>query len=350
LIVYILYANCINMQTLRVGVITDGDTNDQGYNYQVLYSAGLVQDYYGADLVQMTVASNVTSATAACYNKSVEFIQSGANVLILITSLFLNCANQVSDNYPYIPILLGGFTGLEPNYPNISFTNKVTGLNELKYLLGVLNGKQKNTHKVCLISNFAIATSLYVTWANLQFLGIRSVNPNTEFIVVETTSFNNVTQETTAFNYVKSINCTILTSHLNSAYLHNLAKDNGMYSIGWASDKRLFVGESVLTSIVKHWEVPFIDFLDKLLIGNYSNQVFDDSITNGGIALAPYSTNVDSRAAAHTDLVKSKILRGKVNIFCGDAVMTRYGTQCTTEANLSQEFLPGFSVVTVNNL
>jgi len=129
-----------------------------------------------------------------------------------------------------------------------------------------------------------------------------------------------------------------------------LAKSEDIYSVAWSSDMRQFIGETVLTSVMKNWEVPMGEFIDDIFAGNYSAHVYEDSFANHGVELAPLSSRVTPAAANYLKKVEKKLAEGKINVFCGDAVNTQFGTECTTEANLSSVYLPGIVVVNARNL
>jgi basic membrane lipoprotein Med (substrate-binding protein (PBP1-ABC) superfamily) len=258
---------------------------------------------------------------------------------------------MISDNHGHMPILLQSSQPLNPSYPNISVIFKVTGLNDIRYMVGALVGKQKNVETVCFANNGVINNALCKLWSNVQYLGVTSVNNSAvKYYVAEASGFDNTTQELRIFNYFKSVGCDVIISQLNSFYMHMLAKTEDIYSVAWSSDMRQFIGETVLTSVRKNWEVPMGEFIDDLFAGNYSAHVYEDSFANRGIDLAPLSTRVTPAAASHLKKVEKKLSQGKINVFCGDAVKAQFGTDCTTEANLSSVYLPGIVVVNAKNL
>jgi len=336
-----LICTLIHCQPLKIGVIIDGPLSDFGYNWQIKHSADIIQEMYG-NQVQVISSYGITINTQACYNEAVRFINMGVQAFMLPTSLYTACAQMISNNFGHMPILLQSSQPLNPNYPNISTIFKVTGLNELRYLVGVLVGKQKNVETVCTTFNGFINPPSCRLWSNIQYLGFLSANSSVvKYYVSEASSFDNVTQELLVYNHFKSLGCDVIISGINSFYFHMLAKIDDIYSVGWSSDMRQFIGDTVLTSILKNWEVPMAEFIDDIFAGNYTGVVYEDSFTNHGVDLAPLSDRVTKAAARLVEKTEKKIVKGQLNVQCGDPVRQQYGTDCTTEANLQSQYLPG---------
>jgi len=310
----------------------------------------VIQNIYGSQ-VQILTSSSITTNTTACYNEAVRYINLGVQAFVLPTSLYTTCARMISDNHGHMPILLQSSQPLNPSYPNISVIFKVTGMNDLRYVIGSLVGKQKNVNTVCFANNGVINNALCKLWSNIQYLGFTSVNKSSvKYYVAEASGFDNTTQELLIFNYFKSVGCDVIISQLNSFYMHMLAKTEDIYTIAWSSDMRQFIGETVLTSLRKNWEVPMSEFIDDIFAGNYSAHVYEDSYANHGVDLAPFSDRVTPAAELHVQKVERKLSEGKINVLCGNAVNLQFGTDCTTEANLSTVYLPGIVVVNAKNL
>jgi len=210
---------------------------------------------------------------------------------------------------------------------------------------------KKNVNTVCFANNGVINNALCKLWSNVQYLGVMSTN-NTglKYYVAEASGFDNATQELLIFNFFKSVHCDVIISQLNSFYLHMLAKTEDIYSVAWSSDMRQFIGETVLTSVRKNWEVPMSEFINDIFAGNYSAHVYEDSYANHGVDLAPLSNRDSPAAASYLRKVERKLSEGKINVFCGAAVKSHFGTDCTTEANLSSIYLPNIVVVNAKNL
>jgi basic membrane lipoprotein Med (substrate-binding protein (PBP1-ABC) superfamily) len=335
---------------LKIAVIIDGPLSDFGYNYQMQHSSEIIQEMYGSQ-VEILTSSGITTNTIACYNEAVRYINLGVQAFVLPTSLYTTCARMISDNHGHMPILLQSSQPLSPSYPNISVIFKVTGLNDIRYMVGALVGKQKNVNTVCFANNGVINNALCKLWSNVQYLGVMSTN-NTglKYYVAEASGFDNATQELLIFNFFKSVHCDVIISQLNSFYLHMLAKTEDIYSVAWSSDMRQFIGETVLTSVRKNWEVPMSEFINDIFAGNYSAHVYEDSYANHGVDLAPLSNRVSPAAASYLRKVERKLSEGKINVFCGADVKSHFGTDCTTEANLSSIYLPNIVVVNAKNL
>lgn len=229
-----------------------------------------------------------------------------------------------------------------PTIPNLAgIVNN--GLTEARFILGAFSAKQ-GANKVCFM-----APKFYQSirrWANLILLGLTHIDPNFagEVHVGMTGNFDDAPTETIVVNHFLAYGCDIIMQHQNSILSQQLVANGSRWGVGWGSDMRMFAGESVLTSIIFDWEVSFSYYVEKILGGTFTNELFTNDLTNGGIILADFSSEALSSAKQAAKRYKRKVLDGSINPLCGDLIFQKFGTECVAESQLFPVYLDGITV------
>ncbi|MCL7455448.1 MAG: BMP family ABC transporter substrate-binding protein, partial [Anaerolineae bacterium] len=105
--------------------------------------------------------------------------------------------------------------------------------------------------------------------------------------------------------------------HQDTTEPQKAAADRGAVSIGYDSDMRAFVGDTVLTSPVWKWGGKYIEIAQAIMDGTYSTESYWGGLEDGIVDLAELSPEVPADAAALVDNYETKILRGNWDVFCG---------------------------------
>jgi len=155
-------------------------------------------------------------------------------------------------------------------------------------------------------------------------LGAKSVNPDIVVDLVWTNDFNAPLIEKYSLRILKDRAADCVSSHTNDNTVDKLARDLGISSIGYASDVRYSVGESVLTSAMFDWFPAYSYFTRNIINGTWiPNESVYYGIENDAVFLAHVSRRVNE---SHWESIlnMSKKLESQDEIFCGDNVISEF--------------------------
>jgi len=327
-----------NVNSLKVAFILPGCTSDLGWNFQILKGILLVKEQY-PDVV-VVYQESVTPAN--CEVVATSFANSGADLIYFAAGAFDPCARAVAGTFLGNPdkSFVVQNSGIKyDDLPNLAIDAK-SGVFQARYIIGALLQEQSVVqNKVCFMypKNYGSGRR----WANAVLLGMSYPNIETaELLVGWTNDFNHPPSEAKVFNYFLGVGCNFIIQHQDSIYPQLLAARAGIESIGWGTDQRVLVGNSVLTSIVTNWFPVFTYYLEKKIAGTFVSEIFTETLANGALEIAQFSPEVKNRASSHAEEVYEGILSGSISPFCGPPVQEKFGMPCTPESTLIAEFLP----------
>jgi len=340
-ICFIVFITCVS--SIRVMVLIPGSSSDEGYAYQILnavlelrvtYPSPNVIDYIELDL---TTAACVTTANAVAPNYDLVFLPTGS---------WATCAQMVAPAHPATKFVVQNSGVIYPGITNLAADYK-PGVYNARYISGALCGAQPQVSLVCFMCPFFYSQRF--RWSNAILLGMKHTHPapGISLLVGYTNDFNHQPSESKVLLHFIAQGCDVIIQHQDTSYPMKVAAAADIWGIGWASDMRQFAGENVLTSIVFNWTVSFDYYIKKVIAGTFISEIFGDTLDNGGIDMAPYSSEVTFYARIRAWIVEQRLRSGAqfpINPFCGIPVFQKYHTWCTTDANLGAEYLPGISV------
>jgi basic membrane lipoprotein Med (substrate-binding protein (PBP1-ABC) superfamily) len=325
--------------SLKVGVLLPGNTSDFGYNYQIWVG---IQDFK-TEFPNIPIIFTENVKVPDCIATGSSYINDQAVDVIFLPNLpFVACAQNLSRTFPTKFFIVHNAGEVYPDFPNLA-TEYRGDLGKVRFIFGVLAAKQKDTSKICImVPKFF---PLKERFANYVLLGMRYLNNNDQLHLGYTASFEDPATEHVVVNHFISVGCDItMLQSINSIHpLLELANSTSPWGMGTAADMRDHVGESVLTSVIIDSFVTFKYFVDKVIAGTFTNELFLDTLDNKGLVIADYSCEVTKAARRETNKVIDKILAGTLNPLCQPLIQEIFGTPCATEAQLTGTFFPGIT-------
>jgi len=146
---------------------------------------------------------------------------------------------------------------------------------------------------------------------------VRSVNPKAEVRVVWTNTWYDPVKEREAAVALLDAGADIITQHQDTVEPQKAAQERGMLSIGYDSDMRKFVGDSVLTSPVWNWGVYYIDTVRKGMDGTWKSDQYWQGLSADVVRLADFSPLVPQDVRDLVSAQKQKIVGGTWDVFTG---------------------------------
>ena len=176
-------------------------------------------------------------------------------------------------------------------------------------------GKATKTNEIGYVAAFPIPE--VIRGINAFTLGVRTANPQATVHVVWTNTWFGPPEEKEAAEALLDQGVDVIAQHQDTTEPQKAAADRGALSIGYDSDMRAFVGDTVLTSPMWNWGPKYLDIVEKIKAGTYSSESYWGGMEGEVVALAELSPLVDADTAAMVDDYQAKILSGDWDVFCG---------------------------------
>ncbi|RME65206.1 MAG: BMP family ABC transporter substrate-binding protein, partial [Caldilineae bacterium] len=200
--------------------------------------------------------------------------------------------------------------------PNVS-----TGFGRMyqpRYLSGLVAGSMTKSNIIGYVAAFPIPE--VIRGINAFTLGVKEVNPDAEVRVVWTNTWFGPPEEKEAAEALLDQGADVIAQHQDTTEPQKAAADRGALSIGYDSDMRAFVGDTVLTSPVWNWGPMYLMFAEQVMNGTWETQQFWGGMDTGVVDLAPLSPMVPEDVASLVEEKKQAILNGSTDVFCGPLV------------------------------
>jgi len=184
-----------------------------------------------------------------------------------------------------------------------------------RFLSGLVAGKATESNKIGFVAAFPIPE--VVRGINAFTLGVREVNPNATVHVVWTQTWFDPVKEKEAAVALLDAGCDVIAQHQDTTEPQKAAQERGAVSIGYDSDMRQFVGDTVLTSPVWNWGPYYVNRIKAAMDGTWETGQYWGGMKDGIVDLAALSPQVSGDVQAVVDEHKQKILSGEWDVFCG---------------------------------
>ncbi|MCA9969830.1 MAG: BMP family ABC transporter substrate-binding protein [Anaerolineales bacterium] len=323
-------------EPLKVAFVYVAPIGDLGWTWAHDQARLLLEENFG-DQIETAFIENVPEGPES-ERVIRDFATKGYDLIITTSFGYMDPTVAVASEFPDIQFVhISGYKTAD----NVS---TVFGrMYQPRYLSGLVAGAATESNIVGYVAAFPIPE--VIRGINAFTLGVREVNPDAEVRVVWTNTWFDPPQEKEGAEALLSAGADVIAQHQDTTEPQKAAADSGAQSIGYDSDMRPFVGETVLTSPVWHWEVKYGDIVEQLIAGTYNgSESYWGGLTDGVVGLAPFSDQVSQETK---DLVAEKqalIESGEWDVFCGPLVGANGNLvveegKCLTDAEmLSMDF------------
>jgi len=206
-----------------------------------------------------------------------------------------------------------------------------------RYLSGLAAGAATKSNNIGFVAAFQ--TPEVVRGINAFTLGVREVNPQAEVHVVWTNTWFGPQQEKEAADALLAAGADVIAQHQDTTEPQKAAAEAGAVSIGYDSDMRKFVGDTVLVSPTWNWGPKEVEIAKKAIDGTYQTEQYYGGMNEGIVGLSPLSPKVAATARYRIAGYTAAIMSGKWDVFCGPVIGQNGVTvvtegKCLTDAEL----------------
>jgi len=296
-------------QPLGVGVVHWGPIGEVGWEKQHEL-ARLAMEAALGDKVKATVVTDVTQPQDA--ERVFRDLANKGNQLIFGTTF-----SQMAPMLKVAPSLPG--THFECNTAINTLPNM--GAFEARYyegtyLAGILAGKMTKSNVLGWVGAFPYPNVLM--GLNGFVIGARSVNPAATVKVIWINTWSDPAKEKDAVSALISQGADIVSGYPNTPVQGVVAEEQGVWSIGFASDYAKFVPTKQLTSVMLDWSSAYIEAAEATLAGTWKAEDRWLGVAPGGyVKMAPYNPAIPADVVALVSAAEADIAAGKLHPFAG---------------------------------
>jgi len=241
-----------------------------------------------------------------------DFAQKGYKLIFTTSFGYMDPTIAVAQEFPDTWFVhISGYK----TAPNVS---TVFGrMYQARYLSGLVAGKMTKSNIIGYVAAHPIPE--VIRGINAFALGVREVNPDAEVRVVWTNTWFGPPQEKEAAEALLDQGADIIAQHQDTTEPQKAAAERGALSIGYDSDMRAFVGDTVLTSPIWNWGIKYAQIAQAVLDGTYQSESYWGPMSDGIVDLAPLSPLVPDDVKELVEQKKQEIIAAGYDdaIFCG---------------------------------
>ena len=239
-----------------------------------------------------------------------DFAQKGYDLVITTSFGYMDPTLTVAQEFP------------DANFVHVSGFKTADNMSTLfgrmyqpRYLSGLVAGSMTETNVIGYVAAFPIPE--VIRGINAFTLGVREVNPDAEVRVVWTNTWFGPPEEKEAAEALLDQSADIIAQHQDTTEPQKAAAERGGSSIGYNSDMRVFVGDSVLTGPVWNWGPAFVKFSEQARDDSWETEQYWGGMDDGIVGLAEFSPSVPEEVAALVAEKLAMFISGEMDVFCG---------------------------------
>ena len=300
-----------------VGFIMVGNRNDYGYNQAVYKASQSVAKDMGT--VKVITADNIAennSVTQAMQSMA----DAGARVIFATSYGYYSYALAFAQTHPNLIVLHQG--GFDSAAPPANFGTYWGEAFEPVSLGGMAAGSTTKTNKLGFVYAFPIGQTI----DNIDAfeLGAKSVNPNAQTYLVNTSNWCDPLKQKEAASALLSQGADVLTQHQDcQATVIEAAKAAGKYVVGYHYDAQTLDPSGWLTGSVWHWTPVYEAIIQTALANKFpgskynANWVGSFANNDNPLQLASFGHAVSSEAKAKINTESQTLKQPGASVFQG---------------------------------
>jgi basic membrane protein A len=295
-------------EALKAAFIYVGPVGDLGWSWEHDRGRKMLETELGGKVKTAYIESVPEGPDAARVIR--QYAQQGFKVIFATSFGYMDPMLEVSRDFPdiYFEHCSGFKTG-----PNMS--TYFGRMYQPRYLSGIVAGKMTRTNIIGYAAAFPIPE--VIRGINAFTLGARSVNPKIQVRVVWTSTWFDPVKEREAAVALLDAGADIIAQHQDTTEPQKAAKERGLASIGYDSDMRGFVGDSVLVSPIWNWGSYYVDTVNAILNGTWKTHQSWGGLKEGIVQLSAFSPNVPQAIKDMVAAKQQEILSGSWDVFYG---------------------------------
>ena len=293
---------------LKVGAVYVSPVSEIGWTKQHSLGMEAIQAEFG-DNVEVTVIDNIFLPQDA--ERVFRELAAAGNDLIFGTSFSHGTPMQK----------------VAPRFPDTVFEHcsGIKHLNNLgtfeakyfegTYVAGVTAGHVSKTAKIGFIGGFPIPD--IVGPANALLRGAQSVNPDITCNVIFLNSWFDPGKEKEAAKTLIAQGCDVICSMTDTATGVQVAGENNVWSVGYASDMAQFANGKHLTAFTLNWTSVYVQAAKDVAAGTWATEERWQGFADGIVEMSPYNADLSAEVVAAAEKARTDIIAGTLHPYSG---------------------------------
>ena len=313
-------------KTVKVGLICNGDENDQGYTYNFIETTQLATEKLAEDgiNVEWVIKYNIGEDSTA-EDANIELADEGCQLIINNSYGLEDFMLKVAPDYPEVQFV--SCTNQQSAVDDLDNThNAFAKLHQGSYVAGVAAGMKLNqliedgtltedNAYIGYVSSFPYPepmsklTSLY--------LGAKSVCPTVGVKVKYINSWGNLTEEANAAQALCDEGCKVISNYTDGSAAATTAQSNGAYYVGYTADVTSVAPESAIISTRVDWSIYMEYAITCIANGEEIAQDWSNDIASGAVTMTTLNETVAAPGTAEAIAKAEEDLAGGMYVFTG---------------------------------
>ena len=297
-------------EKVKVGFVLIGTPDDNGWNYGHDQGRLFMLDAIGADKVETTVVTNVAEGPDS-ERVFRELAQQGHQLIFGTSFGYGDYIHRVARQFPDTRFewATGNLTA-----PNVALYN--AKFHEGRAVLGTIAGLTTKTNKIAYVGSMPIPE--VVMGINAFAIAARKVNPDVEVTAVYVGSWFDPPREADLARSLIAQGVDVITQHTDGPVIPQIAESSGIAGVfGQGADMSAFAPNTHLTSIIDHWGPYYVQAVQSLIDGTWTNGSVWPGLKEGEVLIGPYNPNLAPDIVAKAEEVRIAIIDGTLHPFAG---------------------------------
>jgi basic membrane protein A and related proteins len=292
----------------KVAFVYIGPPGDLGWTYEHDRGRQQVEAAFG-DRIETAYIENVDEGPDAA-RVIRQYAQEGYDMVFATSFGYMDPMFEVAEEFPNVIFEhCSGFKTLD------NMATYFGRIYQPRYLSGLVAGSMTEANQIGYVAAFPIPE--VIRGINAFTLGVRAVNPEAQVRVVWSYTWYDPVVERDAAIALLDQGVDIIAQHQDTTEPQKAAQERGALSIGYDSDMRAFVGDTVLTSPIWNWGAYYVDTIGAAMEGNWETHQYWGGMEDDIVQLADFSAKVPQAVRDRVETARQEILNGNDTIFCG---------------------------------
>lgn len=291
----------------KVGCVFIGSKSDKSWgqsHYEAMLSCA-------DDLNLEIVCKENVPGDSTCLDVIDELIKSGCKIIMCDSYSHGEWITKAAQKHSNVYFFHA--TGVAEGHNITSYMGRMY---QMRYLSGIVAGLQTQTNAIGYVAAFPIDE--VNRGINAFTLGVKSVNPDANVYVNWAESWNGSAECRKATeDLLDAYDIDVLAMHSDSLEPLNVAKERGVWSIGYNMDNSEAYPDTYLTAPIWRWEKFYEPRILECLQGKFRGEHYWLDLNDGIVDLAPLTKNVSKGTAKVVEEEAKRLKSGAYDVFYG---------------------------------
>ncbi len=293
---------------VRAAFVYIGPPGDLGWTYEHDRGRKMLEEELGDDVETAYIEDVPEGPDATRVIR--QYAQEGWDVIFTTSFGYMEPTYEVAEEFP--DVLFEHCSGYMTRENMATYFGRIY---QPRYLSGIVAGEMTDSNIIGYVAAFPIPE--VIRGINAFTLGVRSVNSDAEVRVVWTNTWYDPVKEREAAEALLDQGADMIAQHQDTTEPQKAAAERDALSIGYHSDMRQFVGDTVLTSAQWNLGTYYIDTVQDIIEGTWQTHQFWGGLESGVVRLAEMSSLVPDDVRQQVEAERERITGTDWDVFCG---------------------------------